>query len=89
MIRTWTATGLLRETSDPEAMAAFLLTNDLAVFLMRDHVADVLGVDPMGEGIGRWSRVVLETYGAGILALPEPGPATPDGRHEGQHDRHD
>jgi TetR/AcrR family transcriptional regulator, regulator of cefoperazone and chloramphenicol sensitivity len=89
MVRAWVATGLLRETSDPEAMAAFVLTNDLAVFLMRDHLADVLGVDPMGEGMERWSRVVLETYGAGILALPERGPTTPDPRREGQHDGHD
>ncbi len=82
MIRAWTAAGLLRGTSDPEATAAFLLTNDLAVFLMRDHVAEVLGVDPMGDGVMRWSRVVIETYTVGILAPPDrptgepPGPQT-------------
>jgi len=75
MIHAWTATGLLRPTSDPEAMAAFLLLNDLAVFLMRDQVTEVLGVDPMGEGIERWSRVVMETYAGGVLAPPPGGAA--------------
>lgn len=71
MIRAWTAAGLLRAPSDPEATAAFLLTNDLAVFLLRDQVAEVLGADPMGDGVMRWSRVVIETYTAGILAAPD------------------
>lgn len=70
MIRTWTATGLLRAPSDPEATAAFLLLNDLAVFLMRDHVTEVLGQDPLGEGVERWTRVVMETYARGVLASP-------------------
>lgn len=70
MIRTWTASGLLRAASDPEATAAFLLLNDLAVFLMRDHVTEVLGQDPLGEGVERWTRVVMETYSRGVLAPP-------------------
>lgn len=68
MFRVWTASGLLRETSDPEALAAFLLLNDLAVFLLRDQVTEVLGLDPLGEGIGRWTRVVMEAYTRGVLA---------------------
>ncbi len=67
---------------DPAVRAAFLLANDLAVLLLREHLADVLGVDPLsGEGMARWAREVLAIYAAGLLAreraamsmLPRPG----------------
>ena len=39
--------GVLRPTADAPARAAFLLINDLAVVLLRDEVARVIGVDPL------------------------------------------
>ncbi|MDO8108464.1 TetR family transcriptional regulator [Isoptericola sp. b441] len=71
-VRRWTDAGFLREQPDPPVVAAFLLVNDLAVFLLRDQLAQVLGQDPMGpEGMRRWSAVVLSTYATGLLAVPD------------------
>ncbi|MFI5083534.1 MAG: TetR/AcrR family transcriptional regulator, partial [Streptosporangiales bacterium] len=57
--------------ADPPTRVAFLLANDLAVLLLREHLADVLGVDPLsGEGMTRWAREVLTIYAAGLPASP-------------------
>ena len=57
----------------PPTRVAFLLANDLAVLLLREHLADVLGVDPLsGEGMARWAREVLTIYAAGLPATPTP-----------------
>ncbi len=52
---------------------AFLLANDLAV-LRREHLADVLGADPLSvEGMTRWARKVLTIHAAGLPAAPAAG----------------
>ena len=52
--------GLADPGADPAVRVGFLLANDLAVLLLREHLADVLGVDPLsGEGMARWAREVL------------------------------
>jgi hypothetical protein len=68
------AAGLADPGRDPAVRAAFLLINDLAVLLLREHLTDVLGADPLsGDGLSRWASEVLLIYGAGLLAEP---PAT-------------
>jgi len=63
--------GMAAPGSDPPVRAAFLLINDLAVLLLRDHLTDVLGTDPLsGPGMARWASEVLTIYGAGLLAAP-------------------
>jgi AcrR family transcriptional regulator len=65
------AAGMAVRGADPPVRAAFLLVNDLAVLLLRDHLADVLGTDPLsGPGMARWAGEVLTIYGAGLLAAP-------------------
>jgi hypothetical protein len=50
-----------------------LLVNDLALLLLRDHLTEVLGTDPLsGPGMTRWAGEVLTIYGAGLLAAPPP-----------------
>ena len=71
--------------SDPPVRAAFLLVNDLAVLLLRDHLTEVLGTDPLsGPGMTRWAGEVLAIYGAGLQAAPPPeappGPGGPNGK---------
>jgi AcrR family transcriptional regulator len=67
------AAGFADPGRDPAVRAAFLLVNDLAVLLLRDHLADVLGADPLsGDGLSRWADEVLLIYGAGLLAAPPP-----------------
>ena len=61
--------GLADPGADPAVRVGFLLANDLAVLLLREHLADVLGVDPLsGEGMARWAREVLTIYAAGLPA---------------------
>jgi hypothetical protein len=63
--------GLADPGADPAVRVGFLLANDLAVLLLREHLADVLGVDPLsGEGMARWAREVLTIYAAGLPAAP-------------------
>ena len=71
------AAGMAAPGADPAVRAAFLLVNDLAVLLLRDHLAEVLGADPLsGPGMTRWAGEVLTIYGAGLLAVP-----TSEARH--------
>ncbi|MCV2393635.1 TetR/AcrR family transcriptional regulator [Actinotalea sp. M2MS4P-6] len=52
---------------DPETRAAFLLANDLAVLVLRPHLARALGYDPLSApGMARWGREVLTVYTAGL-----------------------
>lgn len=64
--------GMATPGRDPQVRAAFLLVNDLAVLLLRDHLTEVLGVDPLSEeGVARWAREMLAVYATGLLADPE------------------
>jgi TetR/AcrR family transcriptional regulator, regulator of cefoperazone and chloramphenicol sensitivity len=68
------AAGMAARGADPVVRAAFLLVNDLAVLLLRDHLAEVLGADPLsGAGMARWAGEVLTIYGAGLLSAPPAG----------------
>jgi AcrR family transcriptional regulator len=65
------AAGFADPGRDPAVRAAFLLVNDLAVLLLREHLTDVLGADPLsGEGLSRWVGEVLPIYDAGLRAAP-------------------
>lgn len=60
--------GVLQPTDDPAVRAAFLIVNDLAVILLRDHLADALGEDPLSSaGMTRWATDVLAAYTRGVF----------------------
>ena len=62
--------GLAASGADPEVRAAFLLVNDLAVVILRAHLADVLGVDPLSvAGLRRWGAEVLSIYRDGLKGV--------------------
>lgn len=62
--------GLASTGADPPLRAAFLTANDLAVVLLREHLAAVLGFDPLSqEGMARWGREVLAVYSSGLGAV--------------------
>jgi len=62
------ANGNLKPVADREALAAFLLVNDLAMILLHDHIADVLGTDPLSrEGMQRWAETVYSVYQHGAF----------------------
>ena len=68
------AAGVVRPAADLRALAAFLLANDLALVVLREQIAAVLGADPFSEpGLRRWSEVLLDAYGRGLLQVPREG----------------
>lgn len=61
--------GLAAPGADPRVRTAFLMANDLAVLLLRDHLAELLGVDPLSApGMKRWAGEVLAIYSSGLGA---------------------
>jgi TetR/AcrR family transcriptional regulator, regulator of cefoperazone and chloramphenicol sensitivity len=68
MLDGMAAAGMIRPSADPQVRAAFLMVNDLAVFLMRDQLTAVLGVDPLSAaGVVRWTEVLLSVYRDGVF----------------------
>ncbi|MCX5052003.1 TetR/AcrR family transcriptional regulator [Streptomyces sp. NBC_00201] len=71
------AAGLAAPGRDPAARAAFLLANDLALFLLRDRLTEILGTDPLSaDGMARWAPEMLSIYAGGLNAAP-PQPSEP------------
>ncbi|MDX5317826.1 MAG: TetR/AcrR family transcriptional regulator [Actinomycetes bacterium] len=65
--------GATTPTSDPDTRAAFLLVNDLALVLLRDHLARSLGYDPLAAaGLRRWSAEALRAYSVGVFRKEHP-----------------
>jgi AcrR family transcriptional regulator len=68
ILDTLTDTGRSRPSADPAVRAAFLMVNDLAVLLLRDQLAPLIGVDPLSPaGLNRWTEEVLAVYRDGIF----------------------
>lgn len=55
--------------ADRKVRTAFLMANDLAVLLLRDHLTETLGIDPLSApGMKRWAGEVLAIYSSGLGA---------------------
>ena len=68
------AAGTAAPGQDPAVRAAVLLANDLAVLLLRDQLAGVLGFDPLtAAGMARWGAELLTIYAGGLAATPPGG----------------
>ena len=62
------ARGLLTGSADPAVRSAFLMVNDLAVVLLRDRLADLLGFDPVTpDGMTRWTAEAMAVYTGGLF----------------------
>jgi TetR/AcrR family transcriptional regulator, regulator of cefoperazone and chloramphenicol sensitivity len=81
--------GVVRPAGDEQVRDAFLLSNDLAMLLLRPLISQVTGIDPLArDGLVRWSAEVFDVYSAGVFmaaapAGPEglPAEGTEAGRH--------
>ena len=80
--------GVVRPSRDEPVRDAFLLSNDLAMLLLRPHLSEVVGIDPLSrDGLVRWSAEVVDLYTRGVfmpaaVAVPG-GEAQADGDQEG------
>src|SRR5215470_455855 len=73
------AAGLAAPGADPAVRAAILMSNDLAVLLLREQLAGVLGEDPLSAaGMARWGREMLAIYAAGLMAAPDGNEGPPE-----------
>jgi AcrR family transcriptional regulator len=71
--------GLAAPGADPDVRAAILMSNDLAVLLLREQLADALGEDPLSAaGMARWGREMLAIYAAGLMAAPDGNEGPPE-----------
>lgn len=63
--------GVVRPAHDEPIRNAFLLANDLAMVLLRPHITQVTGIDPLSRtGVSRWSAEAFEVYSNGVFAFP-------------------
>ena len=70
-MRALSQAGVVRPSDDGPVRNAFLLANDLAMILLRPHIAQVTGVDPLSrDGMNRWSAEVFDVYSNGVFAFP-------------------
>jgi AcrR family transcriptional regulator len=69
--------GVVRPGRDELVRDAFLLCNDLAMLLLRSHISQVTGIDPLArDGLVRWSAEVFDVYTNGVFApVPPAGQA--------------
>jgi TetR/AcrR family transcriptional regulator, regulator of cefoperazone and chloramphenicol sensitivity len=85
-MRSMEAAGVVRPARDDAVRNAFLLSNDLALVLLRPHITQVTGIDPLSRtGLVRWSAEVFDVYSNGVFALPAgPGLAADVAQHTEQ-----
>jgi AcrR family transcriptional regulator len=77
LLDTMVGLGAAKPTEDPAVRAAFLLVNDLALVLLRNQIATVIGADPLSpEGITRWADEVTTVYVDGAFRAPANGAET-------------
>lgn len=63
--------GAAAPTEDPAVRAAFLVVNDLAVILLSNQIATVIGENPLTPtGLDRWTRDAVAVYTGGAFAAP-------------------
>ncbi len=73
----WEEMGIIEPSPDREVRAAFMLTVDLGALLLRDQMAELVGVDLMSpEGLTRWAAESLRMYGP-LFTAPIPTEGTP------------
>jgi TetR/AcrR family transcriptional regulator, regulator of cefoperazone and chloramphenicol sensitivity len=76
--------GVIRPARDEAVRSAFLLSNDLALLLLRPHISQVVGLDPLSrDGLVRWSAEAFDIYAHGLFG---PGPASAEDTGMPEHE---
>ncbi|HET8616822.1 MAG TPA: TetR family transcriptional regulator [Actinomycetales bacterium] len=77
------AAGLATPSDDPPVRAAFMLAADMALLLLREPLAAVLGFDPMSrDGLRRWAAEVAQITRDGIFTTSPEEPTEPQPRDQ-------
>jgi TetR/AcrR family transcriptional regulator, regulator of cefoperazone and chloramphenicol sensitivity len=74
-VRAMEQAGAVRPAPDEPVRSAFLLSNDLALLLLRQPITQVTGIDPLArEGLARWAAAAFDVYANGLF-IPAASPA--------------
>jgi AcrR family transcriptional regulator len=80
-LRAMEQAGVVRPAQDEPVRSAFLLSNDLALLLLRQPITQVTGIDPLArEGLARWAAAAFDVYASGLFipaASPDQAEDTP------------
>jgi AcrR family transcriptional regulator len=78
-LRAMVQAGVVRPAQDEPVRSAFLLSNDLALLLLRQPIAQVTGIDPLArDGLARWAAAAFDVYASGLF-VPAASPARAGG----------
>jgi hypothetical protein len=67
-LRAMEQAGVVRRAQDEPVRSAFLLSNDLALLLLRQPIAQVTGIDPLArDGLARWAAAAFDVYASGLF----------------------
>ena len=73
-VRAMEQAGVVRPVQDELVRCAFLLSNDLALLLLRQPITQVAGIDPLArDGLARWSATAFDVYANGLF-IPAASP---------------
>ena len=65
--------GVVRPAPDELVRSAFLLSNELALLLLRQPITQVAGIDPLArDGLARWSATAFDVYANGLFVPAAP-----------------
>jgi AcrR family transcriptional regulator len=68
-LRAMERAGVVRPAQDEPVRSAFLLSNDLALLLLRQPITQVTGIDPLArDGLARWAAAAFDVYASGLFA---------------------
>jgi AcrR family transcriptional regulator len=93
-VRAMEQAGVVRPAQDEPVRSAFLLSNDLALLLLRQPITQVTGIDPLArDGLARWAAAAFDVYANGLFIPADPAvqagdmPAKGDRRGENGDER--
>jgi AcrR family transcriptional regulator len=76
-LRAMEQAGVVRPAQDEPVRSAFLLSNDLALLLLRQPITQATGIDPLArDGLARWAAAAFDVYASGLFipaTSPRPG----------------
>ncbi|WP_068249504.1 TetR/AcrR family transcriptional regulator [Janibacter corallicola] len=64
VFKAWDAAGVIDAGENPRIRAAICMTADFGLFLLADQWREVLGTDPLGDGLPQWAAESMSVYGA-------------------------
>jgi len=77
VLTEWQRLGIIDPGPDVPVRAAFLLTVDLGMLLLRDQMSELVGTDLMtSTGLRRWTADCVRMYGP-MFTLPDAQEGTP------------